>query len=474
MTENQYMLPDKFTGLPLRAELQTQLEVIKFNTMTAVQAAALPKILEGRDVVAQASTGSGKTAAFVLGCLQKIDTKAFHVQALILCPTRELAEQVAQSMRSLAAKINNTKVLTLCGGVPLGPQIGSLSRSAHIIVGTPGRVLKHLNKQTLHLLSIDTLVLDEADRMLDMGFEDEIQEILSYIPPTRQNLLFSATYPDGVKSIRRVMGKDTIHINVTQSDNKPIIGEYWLPVDRHYRVKSLLAAMRVWGGALNLVFCNTKIDCANVCETLTAAGLDAVALHGDLEQHERNQTLVRFANGSANVLVATDVAARGLDIDNVDGVFNFELPTHAEVYVHRIGRTARAGKRGVAISLVADSEMTRLSAVEEFSEGKAMQLWEVPADLPDVLDADEEGEGLRRPGVYTVEINGGRRSKLRPGDILGALTADKTVPGDAVGKIDLMDSLTYVAIRRDATPAALNLLNGAKIKGRQYRARGVG
>jgi ATP-independent RNA helicase DbpA len=202
--------------------------------------------------------------------------------------------------------------------------------------------------------------------------------------------------------------------------------------------------------------------------------LDAVALHGDLEQFERNQTLVRFANGSANVLVATDVAARGLDIDNVDGVFNFELPTHAEVYIHRIGRTARAGKQGVAISLVADREMSRLSAVEEFSEGKAMQLWEVPADLPEVLDADEEGEGLRRPGVYTVEINGGRRSKLRPGDILGALTADKTVPGDAVGKIDLMDNLTYVAIRRDVTPAALNLLNGAKIKGRQYRARGVG
>ncbi|MDA9256731.1 ATP-dependent RNA helicase DbpA [Pseudomonadales bacterium] len=474
MTENQYILPDKFTGLPLRDELQTQLQVIKFNTMTAVQAAALPKILEGRDVVAQASTGSGKTAVFALGCLQKIDSKAFHVQALILCPTRELAEQVAQTVRTLAAKISNTKVLTLCGGVPLGPQIGSLSRSAHIIVGTPGRVLKHLNKQTLHLLSIDTLVLDEADRMLDMGFEDEIQEILSYMPPTRQNLLFSATYPDGVKSIRRVMGKDTIHINVTQSDNKPVIGEYWLPVDQYDRVKPLLAAMRVWGGALNLVFCNTKIDCAQVCETLIAAGLDAVALHGDLEQFERNQTLVRFANGSANVLVATDVAARGLDIDNVDGVFNFELPTHAEVYVHRIGRTARAGKRGIAISLVADREMSRLSAVEEFSEGKAMQLWEVPADLPDVLDADEEGEGLRRPGVYTVEINGGRRSKLRPGDILGALTADKTVPGSAVGKIDLMDNLTYVAIRRDATPAALNLLNGAKIKGRQYRARGVG
>jgi ATP-independent RNA helicase DbpA len=310
--------------------------------------------------------------------------------------------------------------------------------------------------------------------MLDMGFEDEIQEILSYMPPTRQNLLFSATYPDGVKSIRRVMGKDTIHINVTQEDNKPEIGEYWLPVDRHDRVQPLLAAMRVWGGALNLVFCNTKIDCAHVCETLVAAGLDAVALHGDLEQFERNQTLVRFANGSANVLVATDVAARGLDIDNVDGVFNFELPTHAEVYIHRIGRTARAGKQGVAISLVADREMSRLSAVEEFSEGKAMQLWEVPADLPEVLDADEEGEGLRRPGVYTVEINGGRRSKLRPGDILGALTADKTVPGDAVGKIDLMDNMTYVAIRRDVTPAALNLLNGAKIKGRLYRARGVG
>jgi ATP-independent RNA helicase DbpA len=310
--------------------------------------------------------------------------------------------------------------------------------------------------------------------MLDMGFEEEIHSIFSYVPPTRQNLLFSATYPEGVKSIRKIMGGDMLHVNVSEHGDKPSIRELWLPVDRHHRIESLMAAMLVWGGALNLVFCNTKLDCAQICTALTRAGLDAVALHGDLEQRERNQTLVRFANGSANVLVATDVAARGLDIDDVDAVFNFELPAQAQVYVHRIGRTARAGKQGVAISLVATKEMPRLRAVEEFSEGKAMQLWEAPSQLPDVLDAQEPGPGLKRPNAHTLEINGGRRDKLRPGDILGALTANKIVKGNDVGKIDLLDNITYVAIKRDVTPAALEILNNEKIKGRQYRARGTG
>ena len=462
--------PLTFSALNLRPELLQRTESMNFAHMTPVQAEALPPALAGKDVVARASTGSGKTAAFALACLQGLENTQFHVQSLILCPTRELAEQVATSFRELAKHLANTKVVTLCGGVAIGPQIGSLQHSAHIVVGTPGRVLKHLQKGTLHLHGLDTLVLDEADRMLDMGFADEIDAILSYLPEPRQNLLFSATYPDEVAEVVAALCPNAARIDVTESETAPSISEYWChaPSSRQQsdRVEVLASGLHRWGGKLNLVFCNTKIQCAEVSQQLGSLGCSAVALHGDMEQAERSRTLIRFANGSANVLVATDVAARGLDIDDVDAVFNFELPHQGEIYVHRIGRTARGGKTGVALSLVSEREMSRLRSMEAERGGGPMQLWRE--------DDGATQASLPEPEVYTLEISGGRKQKLRPGDILGALTANQGLNADAVGKIDILPMISYVAIAKTHASTAQAIINRGKIKGRQYRARGLG
>jgi ATP-independent RNA helicase DbpA len=459
-----------FSTLALRQELLERVQGMNFAHMTPVQAAALPPTLEGKDVVARASTGSGKTAAFALGCLQRLENTQFHVQSLVLCPTRELAEQVATSFRELAKHLPNTKVITLCGGVAIGPQIGSLQHSAHIVVGTPGRVLKHLQKGTLHLHGLDTLVLDEADRMLDMGFADEIDAILSYLPEPRQNLLFSATYPDEVAEVVAALCPDAVRVDVTESESAPSISEYWChaPSSREQkdRVDVLANGLHRWGGKLNLVFCNTKIQCAEVSQQLSNLGCSAVALHGDMEQAERSRTLIRFANGSANVLVATDVAARGLDIDDVDAVFNFELPHQGDVYVHRIGRTARGGKTGVALSLVSEREMSRLRDMEAERGSGPMQLWRE--------DGGVGQASLPTPEVYTLEISGGRKHKLRPGDILGALTAAQGLTAEVVGKIDILPTVSFVAIAKAHAGAAQSVINRGKIKGRQYRARGLG
>ena len=463
--------PTDFATLGLRQELLARLQRLQFTEMTAVQAAALPAVLAGKDVVAQASTGSGKTAAFALGCLQRLQHKQFHVQSLVLCPTRELADQVAESFRELAKALANTKVITLCGGVAIGSQIGSLQHSAHIVVGTPGRVLKHLQKGTLHLHGLNTLVLDEADRMLDMGFLDELDAIMAFLPSPRQNLLFSATFPDEVAAVVEALSPQALRVDVTSTEAAPSIAEYWChapsPKETRRRAELLAEALAHLGGRLNLTFCNTKLDCAALCEELQGFGFGAVALHGDMEQHERNQTLIRFANGSANILVATDVAARGLDIDHVDAVFNYELPHQPEVYVHRIGRTGRAGEQGAAISLVAEREMPRLHGIEAERGLGAMQLWRADGAQHNAAAA------LIEPQVYTLEINGGRKHKLRPGDILGALTAAKSISADAVGKIDILPMVSYVAISKAQSAAAQAQINGHKIKGRQYRARGI-
>ncbi|MFK7913034.1 MAG: ATP-dependent RNA helicase DbpA [Pseudomonadales bacterium] len=452
-----------FDALPLRQELLQSLADLDYQAMTAVQAQSLPALIEGRDVIARASTGSGKTVAFGLGILQHLEPESFRIQSLILCPTRELAEQVAGALRTLAKGIGNVKVLTLCGGVSIGPQIGSLKHSAHIIVGTPGRVLKHLTKKTVRFKGLQSLVLDEADRMLDMGFADEIDEILSHLPRKRQSLLFSATYTDTITSMSDRVLQQPVVIDVTEKEPKPQVDQLWLRTERSARSGDLLRALSRWGGALNLVFCNTKIDCAELYDYLSDKGVSCVALHGDLEQADRSKALIRFANHSATVMIATDVAARGLDIKALDAVFNYELPNQPEVYTHRIGRTGRAGSEGVAISLVANREQQRLSAIE--------------AEHPD-LTPYEAAEPLEKLVVNqalnatmaTVEVNGGRKHKLRAGDLLGALTATGALPGTAVGKIDLQDTSSYVAVEHDHAKLAVKLLN-QKIKGRTFRAR---
>ncbi|MFK8052190.1 MAG: ATP-dependent RNA helicase DbpA [Woeseiaceae bacterium] len=452
-----------FTSINLREDLIANLETIGYDEMTLVQAETLPAIVAGQDVLARAKTGSGKTAAFGLGLLNALEPERFVCQALVLCPTRELADQVAKELRTLARAIPNIKILTLCGGLSFGPQVGSLQHSPHIVVGTPGRVLKHLRKTTLLLSDLQTLVLDEADRMLDMGFAEEIEEIHRFLPLPRQTLLFSATYPDSIGEISQHFQDDPVVVDVTDDEQPASIVQTYFEVQESDRMSSLLSALYTWGGALNLVFCNTKVDCAEVVEFLQSKKVAAVALHGDLEQHERSEVLVRFSNKSATVLVATDVAARGIDIKSLDAVFNYELPKQAEVYVHRIGRTGRASESGDAITLTTASESWRWKAIKEL----------LPDAFPRRVAAPTSKRGNPKliPEMMTIQINGGRRNKLRPGDLLGALTADNGVAGKRVGDISLMDTCAYIAVEADDAKKAQQQLSNRPIKGRRYRAR---
>tara|TARA_B110000483_G_scaffold90895_1_gene112245 strand:+ start:237 stop:1622 length:1386 start_codon:yes stop_codon:yes gene_type:complete len=452
-----------FSLLKLRSELLGNLIDLNYNEMTLVQAETLPLLIDGRDVLARAKTGSGKTAAFGLGLLNKLNVDLFKVQALVLCPTRELADQVAKEIRRLARRIPNIKILSVCGGAPLRDQIASLQRSPHIIVGTPGRVHKHLRSGTLNLDQLQTFVLDEADRMLDMGFMNELDAILAFVPDERQTVLFSATYPEAIADISARVQCEPQTVDVTEDERPAQISQTWCTVTRENRNAELVRVLRAWGGALNLVFCNTKIDCAEVTEHLRVEGIVAVALHGDLDQTQRNQVLVRFSNRSASVLIATDVAARGLDVKDIDAVFNYELPQQAEIYVHRIGRTGRAGKTGVAVSLVEDREIWRLEEIEKALPDAVLQQRGIP-------DA-KRGDDSLVPLMTTVQISGGRKNKLRPGDLLGALTAQGGIPGSAVGSIDLFDVYCYVAIENAHVTKALHQLGDRPIKGRKYRAR---
>jgi ATP-independent RNA helicase DbpA len=452
-----------FSKLKLKPELFANLADLGYTEMTLVQSETLPLIIDGADVLARAKTGSGKTAAFGLGILNSLDADLFKTQALVLCPTRELADQVAREIRRLARAIPNIKIMSVCGGSPLRDQTSSLQRSPHIIVGTPGRVHKHLRTGTISLAKLKTFVLDEADRMLDMGFMDEVDAILAFVPSRRQTLLFSATYPEAIAGVSAKIQTDPKIVDVTDDEQPVQIAQTWCSVTRENRNEELVRVLRAWGGELNLVFCNTKIDCAEVASYLQREKIVAIALHGDLDQGERNQVLVRFSNRSASVLVATDVAARGLDVKDIDAVFNYELPQQSEIYVHRIGRTGRAGKTGVAVSLVEEREVWRLEEIEKALPDALIQKRGIP-------DA-KRGDDSLTPQVTTIQISGGRKNKLRPGDLLGALTAQGGIPGDAVGSIDLFDSYAYIAIKNAHVQQAQKQLNDRPIKGRKYRAR---
>ena len=454
-----------FSDLNLKPDLLGNLADLGYAEMTLVQAETLPLLLAGDDVLARAKTGSGKTAAFGLGMLNRLDFSLFRLQALVLCPTRELADQVARDIRRLARSIPNVKVMSICGGAPLRDQAASLQRSPHIIVGTPGRVHKHLRSGNIDLSSLRTFVLDEADRMLDMGFMDEIDAILAYLPAKRQTLLFSATYPEAIADISRRIQSEPQVVDVTDDEQPAQIVQTWCSVTRENRKIELVRALRAWGGALNLVFCNTKVDCAEVARHLQSEKIAAISLHGDLDQSQRNEVLVRFSNRSASVLVATDVAARGLDVKDIDAVSNYELPPQPEVYVHRIGRTGRAGSTGIAVSLVQDRELWRLQEIEKSLPDALIQKRGIP-------DASR-GDQTLIPLMTTVLISGGRKNKLRPGDFLGALTAQDNIPGDAVGKIDLFDNVSYVAVQSKFVSKALRQLSDRPIKGRKYRARAI-
>jgi len=431
--------------------------------MTPIQAQSLPDILKGKDLLAQAKTGSGKTAAFGIGLLDKLEVRTYQTQALVLCPTRELADQVSNEIRRLARAIPNTKILTLCGGKPMAPQLASLEHDPHIVVGTPGRILKHLGKETLKLDRLNTLVLDEADRMLDMGFHEDIMRIIDMTPHQRQTLLFSATYPEEIKDISHAIQTDPVDVRVESLHGNKKIKQVFYEIQKSERTKTLVALLQHYRPESSLVFCNRKQQCQELADALWQQGFHALALHGDLEQRDRDQVLLQFANKSSSILVATDVAARGLDIKDLQAVINFELSPDPEVHIHRIGRTGRAGNEGLALSLFMASETPKVIRIEEYQDSPAR------IDKPSSL---ESRENFRlSPPMVTLCINGGRKNKIRAGDILGALTANTNLPGKQIGKIDVFDILAYVAVERPIAKQALKILSGGKIKGRKFKVR---
>ena len=454
---------NSFSQLSLSAPLAQGLEALAYTEMTPIQAASLPPILENKDVIAQAKTGSGKTAAFGLGLLSRLDPNVSRVQALVLCPTRELADQVSKELRRLARFIANIKILTLCGGISLRPQIASLVHEPHIVVGTPGRIQELLDKEHLSLDAVKVLVLDEADRMLDMGFAEAIADVIAQTPADRQTLLFSATYSDEIRSISKQVQRDPIAVTVESLLGSDEIEQMFYEVELPRKVDALAYLLSQHRPESALVFCNTKRDTTDVAEQLAQRGFSVLALNGDLEQRDRDEVLVRFANKSCSVLVATDVAARGLDIKELPTVVSFELPSDPEIHVHRIGRTARAGNKGLALNLCSSREIGRVPAIEA-AQGSPAQWGRLNLSLSNKAPPLE-------PSMVTLIIDGGRQDKLRPGDIMGALTGDAGLPADAVGKIDTFATRTYVAIKRPLAQKALEKLRAGKVKGRSFRVR---
>ena len=452
-----------FGTLPLSPATLANLQQLGYLSMTPIQAACLPPALLGKDLIAQAQTGSGKTAAFALALLANLNPRRFAVQTLVLCPTRELADQVTTEIRRLARADDNIKVVTLCGGVPLRGQLATLEHGAHIVVGTPGRLMDHLERGSLQLDALNTLVLDEADRMLDMGFFDDIVKVAKQCPKERQTLLFSATYPDGIAKLAAQFMRDPQTIAVQSQHSPAQIEQRWYEVSEKERLHVVSQLLLHFRPASTIAFCNTKAQCRDLVAVLQAQGFSALALFGELEQRERDQVLVRFANRSCSVLVATDVAARGLDIASLAAVINVDVTPDPEVHIHRIGRTGRAGESGLALNLASMDEMGYVGRIE--------QLQKRESEWHPVSELTPTSQEPLQPPMATLHIQGGRKEKIRPGDVLGALTADLGYTREQVGKINVNEWSTYVAVDRAIAQQVARRLATTKIKGKGVKVR---
>ena len=457
------MTVETIKHLDINPDIQRALDAQGIYTLSPIQAQSLPHALAGKDVIGQAQTGSGKTLCFVIPALEKIDQSNFSVQVVMLCPTRELSDQVAQQCRNAAKQIGNIKVLTLCGGQPMGPQIQSLKHGAHIIVGTPGRVMDHVERRRLDLSNVTLRVLDEADRMLDMGFEEALDVIFSPMPNTVQTLLFSATFTEQIERIAEQNLTDPVTCKVEAAINKPAITQLGYKVLPHTRIQTLKALLTHYQPKNAIVFCNRRVQVNEVVEELTEEGFSAAGLQGDMEQIARTAVLMQFASDALQVLVATDVAARGLDIDDIECVINYTVSEEPETHIHRIGRTARAGAKGTAITLVGDEEEHFLRKIEVLQES----------------DIEMKGAQALRfhknrivlPDFTCISLGAGKKQKLRPGDLVGALTKDAGIPGDDVGKIAVQNSMSFVALKTRSVKRAMALFRDGKIKGKRVRAR---
>ena len=455
-----------FEDLGLSSALALVVGELGFTEPTPVQAAAIPLLLDGKDLIAQARTGTGKTAAFALPILQKLDLSVRAPAALVLCPTRELSAQVAREVRRLGRRHPGLRVVVVAGGEPRRRQSSALEEGAHVVVGTPGRMADLLRRGELDLETLQTLVLDEADRMLDMGFEDEMQQILVAAPKARQTALFSATFPESIVAMSKKHQRSPARVTIeTEADEPAEIRELVMRVEADQKLGALRSVLAHHPHESALVFANFKASVAQVAQALSAAGVSADALHGDLEQVDRDRVMAKFRNGSTRVLVATDVAARGIDVEGLDLIVNYELPSKGDVYVHRIGRTGRAGRSGVAISFAAPEDRRKVETIEAFIGARLR-----PASPTPERGAAEPAKGHDVATMDTLRLSLGRRDKIRPGDILGALTGEAGgLAGTDVGKIEIHETFSYVAIARKVSRAAVDSLSAGRIKGKRCR-----
>jgi len=458
-----------FQDLSLSQDLIQTLEDLGFTAPTPVQAQSIPVLLTGRDLIAQSQTGSGKTAAFSLPILEKLDIERRQVQALVLCPTRELCAQVAREIRKLGRRLPGLQVLVLSGGAPMGPQFGSLERGVHLVVGTPGRVLDHLQRGSLDLGRVKTVVLDEADRMLEMGFQEDMEKILGRVPDERQTVLFSATFPKQIESLSRSYQRSPARVTIeSKTTTVESIRQVAYQVEGDRKLKALLWVIQQHQPESLIVFCNFKQSVVDLAKALSAGGLSVGALHGDLEQFDRDRVMAKFRNRSTKILIATDVAARGIDVENLDLVVNFELPAQPEIYVHRVGRTGRAGQKGRAVSFHSSRESSKIQMIESYA---SVQIEKKSLPALDNLDSDRLQDSIDgQAAMRTLIIGGGRKEKMRPGDILGALTGEAGGLAAAdVGKIEIHDHFSYVAVSARIADRALQRLRDGRIKGRKFR-----
>jgi len=450
-----------FSTLPLSEEMINNLNTLEYKTMTPVQEESLPPILERADVMAQAKTGSGKTAAFGIGLLHHLDVSDLKVQAAIMCPTRELSEQVANELRRLARLTSNIKILTLVGGEAVYPQKVSLEKGVHIIVGTPGRIMDTISKGHLDLSNVKTLVLDEADRMLDMGFHDDIAAIIKFTPKHRQTLLFSATYEEETKKLSKKFQLQPEFIHITSEADEVGITQTFYNVHEDDKVELIDGLMAENELESCIIFCNQKITCDDVAQELHFRGYDVASLHADLDQKERNEVLTMFSNKSLNVLVATDVASRGLDIKELPAVFNYDISHQAEVYVHRIGRTGRMGQTGRAYTFVGSKEGKFVEAISKYTQEK------ITLKNPPQLNSNKKF--TRTAPMKTLKILAGKKDKLRPGDFVGALAGEVGIKGDSIGNISIVDRFSYIAIEKALMDKIELKDDRLRVKKKKYR-----
>ncbi len=465
--------PSRFESLNLSPSLLEVIKELGYHHMTPIQSAAIPPLMAGRDLIGQSKTGSGKTVAFGVPIIETVSIKDRALQSLVLCPTRELCTQVARELRKLGRRLPGLQVQILAGGTPLRAQLASMTNGMQIAVATPGRLLDHIKRKTVNLASVKLLVLDEADRMLDMGFAEDIDQIIEQTPSDRQTVYFSATFDARIGQMSRSFQHKPVKITIEDPAEQPLQIEQIFyqveeEIDKSAALETLLSELNPQSA---LIFCRLKITAAGLAKNLYKAGFSTRPLHGDLDQAERDRAMAMFRNGSVQIVVATDVAARGLDVIDLDLVVNFDMPSDSEVYLHRIGRTGRAGKSGLAISLGIPREQNKLDQYQRLTNTKIERLSfsERPAVGPAPAKLAAPAEPASAGVMSTLHIWGGRKDKLRPGDILGALTGEIGMTFAQVGKIEILDRLAYVAVPSHLAKNAARRLRDGHIKGRKFR-----